>query len=358
MQSRVDASIHELPGLRSRRPATLASLAAVVVLAMGLGARDARAADSGIPEEARARFSAGVNLLMDPEGPRYEEAYREFTAAYAASGSYKILGNLGLCAMKLERDDEAISAYEKYLAEAKELSPAEAQQIRTDLATLKTGVAHATLESDPPGAKVVDIRVTTRGEKVINAYGPLDKAQRVGLRQGSHQITAKLEGFSDQAWEVDAAGGQDLPAHKFVFTKPVEQPLGQGGVPAEPPPAPLRPVPAGVWVGVAATGALAVATGVMGVISLKHLNDYNSINNGTEPSTATSQRKSGETLDLITDICLGGAVVAAGVTAIVYFTRPTVRAHASTGLASRPAPVVLAPALGRTSAGVSLQGTF
>src|SRR4051812_8414633 len=70
----------------------------------------AHADDVQITPEARGRFSAGVNLLKDPEGPRYEEAYREFKAAYAASPSYKILGNLGLCAMKLERDEEAIAA--------------------------------------------------------------------------------------------------------------------------------------------------------------------------------------------------------------------------------------------------------
>ena len=57
-------------------------------------------------------------MLQDPKAPRYEDAYREFKAAYAASPSYKILGNLGLCAMKIERDAEAIDAYEKYLKEA------------------------------------------------------------------------------------------------------------------------------------------------------------------------------------------------------------------------------------------------
>jgi len=56
-----------------------------------------------ITEEARTHFAAGVALLQDPKAPRYEEAYREFKTAYAASPSYKILGNLGLCAMKIER---------------------------------------------------------------------------------------------------------------------------------------------------------------------------------------------------------------------------------------------------------------
>ncbi len=160
-------------------------------------ARVARGADSvTITPEARAHFSAGVNLLRDPDGPRYEEAYREFKAAYASSPSYKILGNLGLCAMKLERDDEAVQVYEKYIAEGKDLSPSEIAQVKTDLATLKAGIVYLTVTTDPPGGKIFDSRVPVRGERVTNVYGPIAEATRIGVRQGSHQLTARLEGVS------------------------------------------------------------------------------------------------------------------------------------------------------------------
>src|SRR5579871_4921957 len=91
----------------------LVVLAAVCSAVAGL-AQAAHADDVAISPEARNHFAAGVALLQDPKAPRYEEAYREFKAAYAASPSSKILGNLGLCAMKIERDEEAISAYETY----------------------------------------------------------------------------------------------------------------------------------------------------------------------------------------------------------------------------------------------------
>ena len=81
------------------------------------------AADVPITDEARGHFTSGVNLLKDPDGARYEDAYREFKAAYAAAASYKILGNLGLCALKLERDGEAIDAYEEYLKHAPDSRP-------------------------------------------------------------------------------------------------------------------------------------------------------------------------------------------------------------------------------------------
>ena len=199
---------------RSPRPGTAAAGAAAV-------GRTAVAPPAGasISDEARAKFNVGVNLLTDPDGPRYEEAYRAFKAAYALSPSYKILGNLGLCAMKLERDDEAIAAYEKYVAEGKDLSRAEVQQITSDLATLRSSVAHVVVESDPPGAEIIDVRVPVRGERVLNSYGTVQQATKLGLHEGAHQVTARLEGYPDQTWDVEVAGGQDFPPHKFVFTK-------------------------------------------------------------------------------------------------------------------------------------------
>src|SRR4051794_36501980 len=101
----------------------------LVSLANGANAQE-------ITPEARRHFKAGVNQLQDPDGARYEDAYREFKAAYAASSSPKILGNLGLCAMKLERDGEAIDAYSRYLREVSDTDADERAQIMQDLQTL------------------------------------------------------------------------------------------------------------------------------------------------------------------------------------------------------------------------------
>ena len=90
-------------------------------------------ADVKVSDEARRQFRAGVQLMEDPGGPRWEEAYRAFKAAFRASPSPKILGNLGLCAMKLERDGEAIAAYKRYLAEVGAVAPAERKVVAADL---------------------------------------------------------------------------------------------------------------------------------------------------------------------------------------------------------------------------------
>jgi hypothetical protein len=188
-------------------------------LAVALVALPALAADVVINEEARAHFTAGVNLLQDPDGARYEEAYREFKAAYAASPSWKILGNLGISAMKLERDGEAIEAYRKYLTEGgKQVEADERAQFQRDLATLESGVVRLTLDSEPPGALIEDERFPTTGNAIRNAYttnGPL----QIGVRAGRHRFTAKLAGRPDAVWEVELSPRQQQ-SYVFKFGQP------------------------------------------------------------------------------------------------------------------------------------------
>jgi hypothetical protein len=338
--------------------------AVAVFVAAAFLAPAARAAGPGISDDARAKFNVGVNLLTDPEGPRYEEAYRAFKSAYAASPSYKILGNLGLCAMKLERDDEAIAAYEKYLADgSKDLSRAEVQQITSDLATLKNAVAHVTIESDPPGAELLDARIPVRGERVLNDYGMLTQPTRLGLHQGSHQLTARLEGYPDQTWDAEIVGGQDLPAHKFVFVKKEEaaaQPVPVAATPvavAPPPRSTGRPVPAGVWIGVAATGGLGIATAVTSVLAMGKHSDFQSAVNGNG-ANAQSLKDAGQTLNVVSDVLWGGTAVAAVVTAVLYFTRPTVETDAPSAGVGAAHPLTVSPQVGRSNAGLALQGSF
>ncbi|MGO8997301.1 MAG: hypothetical protein ACLQVI_28635 [Polyangiaceae bacterium] len=313
-----------------------------------------------ITPEARARFSAGVNLLKDPDGPRYEEAYREFKAAYASSPSYKILGNLGLCAMKLERDDEAIQAYEKYLAQGKDLDPAEIAQVKTDLQTLKAGVVYVSVASDPPGAKVVDTRLPVRGDKITNIYGPVTQTARLGIRQGSHQMTAKLDGYPDVTWEFEA-GSAEIPPHTFTFKKvdtsaPVT-PTTTAPTPAtEAPKVTSRPTPTGVYVGVAATGVLAVAAVVTGIMALGEHSTFQTDNTGQDPTDAQNAKNTGQALNLVNDFCFGGAVVAAGVTAVLYLMRPTITEEAKPAASARTWTVT--PLVSANGGGLGFGGRF
>jgi hypothetical protein len=195
----------------------------------------ALAADVVINDEARAHFTAGVNLLQDPDGARYEEAYVEFKTAYAASPSWKILGNLGISAMKLERDGEAIDAYKKYLSEGgKQIEAGERTQFQRDLATLEAGVVRLTLDSDPPGARIEDERFPASGSTIRNEYTVSGPTQ-LSVRAGRHRFTAKLAGHADMVWEITLSPRQQ-ESHTFKLTEAVAP------APAVAPP--LAPAPA------------------------------------------------------------------------------------------------------------------
>ena len=336
-------------------------LAVTILAAVALGAPQAGAQEVKITDKARNHFRAGVNLLNDPDGARYEEAYVQFKTAYAESPSWKILGNLGICAMKLERDGEAIEAISGYLkGGGADLDPDERAQMERDLQTLKAGVVFITLQSDPPGAVVVDTRTPSRGSPVTNRYELKDEPLKIGVRPGAHRFSATLSGYQESTWTVTATAGGTLD-HTFKMEEPTPE------APAVTPPPPTatptadptstapvameRPIPTGVFIGLAATGALAVGAGVTGFLALGKKSDFDDANDGTDPDGAQEIADSGKTLNLITDVLIGGAVVAGAVTAVLYLNRPEVPADAETALR-------VAPAIGPSGGGLSVSGAF
>ncbi len=314
------------------------------VVAIGVGlvmvglALPAWAAEVVISDEARAHFSAGVNLLQDPDGARYEEAYREFKTAYATSPSWKILGNLGLSAMKLERDSEAIDAIKKYLAEGgKRIDAEERAQFQRDLSTLESGVAQLVLQTEPPGAVIEDERRPASSQSIHNSYsanGPL----QIGVRPGRHRFTAKLAGRVDAVWEVELSPRQQA-SHTFTLAEPA------AAAPATP--APAAPAPAatadtgsaksgnGMRTGAyIAFGAGVVGLGVGTIFGLRAKSNYRQANDITNdncpssgpcelPASPFDKRQglgkdgdSAKTLSIV-GFALGGVGLAAGVTLFV-----------------------------------------
>jgi len=328
-------------------------LAGLFALGIWMGATPAHA-DVKITDAARQHFNAGVSLLKDPDGARYEDAYREFKAAYEASPSWKILGNLGLTAMKLERDGEAIDAYTRYLAEGKkDIDPSERADIERDLGTLRSSAVTLVLTTTPESVAITDERTPVTGSAVRNRYQSQAGSLRLQVRPGHHVLTASNEGKS-LTFELDAEPGS-TQEHTFDFNAPV--PVAAPPVVAAPPPAasppppppPTRPIPTGVWVGVAATGAFAVSAGVVGALALGKNSDFNAAN-GHDAEKAKSLKSSTETLNLVTDVLIGAAIVSAGVTTYLYVKRPT---RDSTLSALR-----ISPHAGVHHGGLYLEGAF
>ena len=301
-------------------------------------ASTAHAQEAEINEQARTHFQAGVNFLQDPDGARYEEAYREFTAAYQSSPSWKICGNLGIAAMKLERDGEAIQAFEKYLAGgAAVLAPEERDQFQRDLTTLKAGVVRLSIDVSLPGATIVDERQPVTGSAVRNMYTPTDKHADIGVRPGHHKVIARLAGYEDAVWEVDAKSGAPQ-AYVFELKRPAPS-TGTGGGDTgtgSGSAAGGRPTPTGVYIGLAATGAFAVGAGVMGALAMGKKGDFDKANTGADEANAKDLHDGVKTFNLVTDVLIGAAVVSAGVVTYLYLSRPSVDAPAAGWLRVQP----------------------
>ncbi|GAC1530883.1 MAG: hypothetical protein NVS3B10_26720 [Polyangiales bacterium] len=336
-----------------------AALSAATVAAVVGSAPTARAAEVVITEEARQHFSAGVALLKDPDGAKYEDAYREFKAAFTASPSWKILGNLGLCAMKLERDGEAIEAYDRYVSEGgAAIDPGEKKQVETDLRTLKVGVATVKLTVDPANVIVEDSRIPTKGGAINNVYGPVSGSVELKLHPGHHVVQAKLAGYDTQSWEVEAGPGANQ-THDFAL-KPqtvATTTTGTGTTTtttSTQPEPPARPTPGIVYVGLAATGVLLVGGGVVGFMAKGKKSDFDA-KNGVDSAEAQTLKSDGEKFNHIADAMFAGAVVVGTVSAILYFTRPTVGQPSGT---SDVATLRVVPAVTPSGGGLVLSGAF
>jgi hypothetical protein len=301
-------------------------------------AAPAKSNPAGISEDARKHFAAGVSLLQDPEGEKVEEAYREFKTAYDMSGSPKMLGNMGFCAMRLERDGEAIEAYSRYLREVPDIDADERAQIVRDVQTLTVGLVRLTIEVDKPGVRIQDTRIPVRGERVTNTYGPMTGKLDIGVRPGHHVITAKLPDHDDATWELDAfAGSRD----KYTFAmrpRVTSAPVGPAARESS-------GTNVGPWVVMGIGGAMLLGGAVTGIVALGKTQDIEDKCPGDvcpKGFDLDSERSSAKTFVRVTDVLLiGGGVVTLGGLGWLLFDRGSpkepAKASARTG-ASIPMP--------------------
>jgi hypothetical protein len=329
----------------------------VLALLLTLGQVSTARADE-IAKEAREHFNAGVAFVDDPDGARYEEAYREFKAAYAISPSWKILGNMGLVALKLERDGEAIEAYSQYLEQGgAQIEAGERRQVERDLQILKNGLVNVTLSSVPAGATVRDERFPDAGPSVVNRYVLGDAELTLGLHPGRHRLIAHLDGYREVGWTLDAKSG--TPASNVFQLEKLEEQQPGSGVAAPPPIVTpprekIRPVPVSVYILGGISVALAGGGVVTGLIAKSKHDDFDAANanitSQTEQENAKTLRDDGQRLNLIADSLFAGAVIGAGVTTVLFLTRPTVEREQGR--------VRLLPIMGQRTGGAMLSGSF
>jgi hypothetical protein len=115
-----------------------------------------------------------------------------------------------------------------------------------------------------------------------------------------------------------------------------------------------RPVPTAAYVSGAVTLGLLLTGGFFGLRALQEHNDFTRLNDGFHVSEAQSSRNNGQTLNVVTDVFLAGAVVGAGVTTFFVLTRPTVERP----LTSAWVPAQVTPMLGSRGGGATAVWSF
>lgn len=268
--------------------------------------------------EAQLHFANGVELLQSSP-PNYQDAFPQFLAAYAKSGrSWKVLGNLGLCALKLERDGEALTYYRRYLDEGgDEVDPDERADIERELLLVEGNLAHLQLRASEPNVRIT---VSRQGSSAPPQVYQLTEGQPLGLRAGAHTVTAEAGGKT-RTWEGVLSPGQTAE-HFFDFT---EAPVA--GAPLAPATTSTAASDSGVsplrltgfvtaGVGVAAL----LGGGVTGFLTKQREDDARDQCAGNVcPTAVRSDFDSAESLATLTNVLLigGGVLAVTGVTLIL-----------------------------------------
>ncbi len=318
-----------------------------------------------ISDAARHQFSIGVGLLDDPAGPRYQEAYEAFHRAYADSPTAKILSNIGLCAMMLERDGEAIESFGRYLAEVAGIDPRERSKLEQDLKTLGARVAHIELQISPAKSTVTDQRTPLSGDLISNRYHVTEGTLHLGIHAGVHRIEVTAEDHELSVWEIEIEPGKGqertITLKKKGGEPPPPSPPTTAPPPTPPPTSPPDPIGAdsggistGAVVGLVVTGALAIGAGVVGGLALNTKADYESYETGGNREDAEAARSTGEALNIVTDVLIGSAVLSAGVTTVLLI----IGSGDDPPEATAAGRFRIVPTVGRHGVGAVLEASF
>lgn len=247
--------------MRSRRQLVRAISASVLVALCG-----ATGSANASQDAAKRYFQNGVELITGSD-PNYQDAFYQFQLAYQESSkSWKVLGNLGLCALKLERDADALNYYEQYLKKGgNEIAPEERSAIEQDLLLLRGNLAVVHLTSPVADLQIVDLRSGSRAPS--QSYKLKDGALDLQLRAGSHNLTAS-SGDRRLSWDV-VLEPKGSTSHVFDFDAPVASAPAAAPQPAEPKPVPQQPqpdkAPAGGGSGLRIPAYIALGVGAVGL---------------------------------------------------------------------------------------------
>jgi hypothetical protein len=335
---RVDPSVRP-PALRRARWAIPAAiLGGLSLLACPLDARadwkprsiTGAATTEAQLAEAKAIYARGL-VLYKQEGD-VTAALAQMERAYDLAPSAIVLFNIGQVARTGKDYVAALRAFELYLAQGgAEVTDENRREVQSQLSEIRGFIGTVDLRVKPDGATILvdDVEV-----------GRAPLAEPVLLKVGAHKIVAQLSGQLSSR-TVTIVGGDRQPIDLIVEVKPA-QPAPAPVAPPAGPPKPVGEAPPGrpLWIGWVTAGALGAAGAVTGALALTksgQLGDQHYV--GPTPSDAASSASSGvKALAITTDVLIGSALVAGGVTLAFTLMGPSKPAAGQASVKLRGGP--------------------
>jgi tetratricopeptide (TPR) repeat protein len=182
------------------------SLVLVLVYAVpSLGIAQAPVAEESRDREARAIYEAAV-VAFD-EG-RFEDALRLFRRAYELSERAELLYNVGTAADRLRRNEEALEAFEAYLAQRPDAD--NRANVEARVAVLRRAIADADAREQRPEPATVLVAPPPP------EHAPQPRRWWIGVLVGG----IVLAGAAAAVAIVATRGNDDFqePAHDAAFT--------------------------------------------------------------------------------------------------------------------------------------------
>lgn len=255
-------------------------------------------------QEARSRFKRALELADDGQ---FDAALVELNRAYELSPSYRLLYNVGVVHQQLKDYARALDAFERYLSEGGSEVPAER------LADVKSRIERL---RDRVG--FLDIRTSEKGVDVTIDDRPVGRTPLppVRVNTGQRKITVMIAGRTPQSRVLELAGGE---------TRRVSFDLTIVTAPPPPPRQLQEKISIAPLVSWGATLILAGGALGTGVVALSKSREYDEVANeyGISSEDLESAKSDVKTFAILTDVFLGAAVVAAGVS--TYLTISSAR---------------------------------
>jgi hypothetical protein len=284
-----------------------------VLLALGIfffaqtAASTASAQDANSQKEAGVHFQRAVTLYSEAD---YRAALVEFKRAYELAPNVTVLYNLGETYYQLQSYAEALTTFERFLAEGGTQHKAE---VENAISVLKTRVGKLDITTPSAGWEI------TVDDEVV---GKTPLAKPVAVSIGRRRLAATKPGETPVSRLVEVAAGETAAINLAgaIGTKPAD------GTDTQAPPSGSDRGGNGLliagWVGTGALAAGAVVTGILASSKASALKDARAQFPG-DKADLDSKSSSVKTLALVTDILGASAIVLGGVTLYFTLTKPS-----------------------------------